>query len=161
MNQALSKKGLADAQLTGISNYPLAEIFQPGVASLDLPAFAIASRIASILGRLANPASLVWHDQFDFALLSSFTPRITVVCFVTYHSPWLLARTVPPATVRDAGRCERGFRKFNFRRGRPIPVGFPKEDPGHRLPPSALPPCPAWFCRRQRPFFLQKQDCRR
>src|SRR3989304_3665237 len=31
--------------------------------------------------------------------------------------------------------------------------GFPEEDPGRRPPPSTSSPCPAWFCRPQRPLF--------
>jgi len=50
---------LVDAQLAIVADGQVAEVSQPCVGSLHLPAFAVAAERASILGRRANAPGFV------------------------------------------------------------------------------------------------------
>ena len=60
-----------DTQVAIVTHHQMAEVSQPCIGSFDLPAFAIAPELATILSRLADSIHLVGNDQVDAPFLQS------------------------------------------------------------------------------------------
>ena len=132
-----------------------AELAKPGIGSLHDPAAFVASQFASIFVACR-------------ARLFSGTARSTR-CRVS---------SAARATGRNRRR-ESAITRSGFCRGRPLgrgtrtsasvasasvtsaerhfPAELPAEDPDRRPVPSTSCPCPAWFYRRQSPFFRRSE----
>jgi len=110
------KESFIDAKRAVVADYEVAEVSQPSIGSLYLPAFAIASEWPSILGGLAHPVCLVRRDQFDTPSLEALAQRVAVVGLVGNQPLRLLPWATTTAAARDADRGKRDFRKFSFRR---------------------------------------------
>src|SRR4029077_13344036 len=130
------------------------ELAQPRVGAFDDPTPLVAAQFASIFVPPGLAILPVRRDQLDATFLQALAQRVRIVGCIRNHSFRLLPRT--PFGLRNRDLLERGFRKPNFvRRGTFQPI--PAEDLDRRPVPSTSSPCPAWFCRRQSPFFRRSK----
>ena len=128
-----------------MTNQQSAELPEPGMGSFHDPAALVTAEFASIFVPSFLVVLAIGGDPVDAPLPEPLPQGIGIVSRVGDHPLRLLSRAA--ARLRDRDFAERGFRKRNFcRRGT-----FQPNSQRNTFTTSF--PCPAWFCRRQGPFF--------
>src|SRR5438477_12913750 len=136
-----------------IANHQMPEVAEPREGALDFPAPAVAPQRSSVLGRRLASIPTMRRDQGR----SRASPAAFAAGHCRNHDQRSGAAASAAAAPRGFGNLRgwsrASFPRAAFRAGMQNKGAFPKEDPGRRPPPSTSCPCPAWFFRRQRPFF--------
>lgn len=96
------KEGFINVKQTVVADYEVAEISQPCIGSLNLPAFTVSPQGASILSRLAYSVCLVRYDQLDAPLLQVLPERIAIIGLVGNQPLRCMPRTATASAVGDA-----------------------------------------------------------